>query len=257
MKMKDVVAVVTGGASGLGEATVINVVENGGKAVILDLSEERAQSLIDKLGEDNVIFVKTDVSNEENVKAAMDQAVEKFGYINALVNCAGITRPNKVLDRDNNATPLTTYRQEIEVNLIGSYNAIRFAAEKMAANTPNEDGERGVIVNTASVAAFDGQIGQPGYSASKGGIVSMTLPLAREFARQGIRVMTIAPGLIDTPMAGNATPEQKQALANMIPFPRRLGKAEEFAALVQSIIEIAILNGEVIRLDGAIRMQPK
>jgi 3-hydroxyacyl-CoA dehydrogenase / 3-hydroxy-2-methylbutyryl-CoA dehydrogenase len=255
MKIQDIVAVVTGGASGLGEATVVNLVENGAKAAILDLSEEKGQALVEKLGSDNVIFVKTDVSSEADAQNAINQACEKFGYINALVNCAGLTLPKKTLDRENKAMSMSTINKEIQVNLLGTFNMIRLAAEKMALNTPNEDGERGVIINTASAAAFDGQVGQPGYAASKGGIVAMSLPLARELARQGIRVMAIAPGLIDTPMAGSATEEQKKALTSLIPFPKRLGKASEFAKLVQSIIEIAILNGETIRLDGAIRLQ--
>ncbi|MEH7112482.1 3-hydroxyacyl-CoA dehydrogenase [Neobacillus niacini] len=257
MEIQDIVAIVTGGASGLGEATVNLLVENGAKAAILDMNEDKGQALVEKLGSDNVIFVKTNVSSESEAQYAINQAVEQFGYVNALVNCAGITSPKKVLNRENKANSLDSFNKEIQVNLVGTYNMIRLAVEKMATNTPNEDGERGVIVNTASVAAFDGQIGQPGYSASKGGITAMTLPIARELARQGIRVMTIAPGLFLTPMAAGATEEQKQALESMIPFPKRFGKASEYAKLVQSIIEIPMLNGETIRLDGAIRMQPK
>lgn len=256
MELKNSVAVVTGGSSGLGEATVIRIVENGGKATILDLSEERGLALAEKLGNDNVLFVKTDVTSEADVQQAINKTVEKFGQINVVVNCAGVGTPEKVLTKKG-PQALSTFNSIIQINLVGTFNVIRLAAEKMVNNTPNDLGERGVIINTASVAAFDGQIGQPAYSASKAGVVGMTLPIARELARYGIRVMTIAPGIFETPLLNVLTEEARASLGAMVPFPPRLGKPVEYAMLVQSIIENSMLNGEVIRLDGAIRMQPK
>lgn len=256
MEMKDCVAVVTGGASGLGEATVTHIVENGGKAAILDLAEEKGMALVEKLGANRVIFVKADVTNEDDVKQALDQTVKKFGGIQIAINCAGIGMPAKVISKGK-AQDLSAFSKIIEVNLIGSFNVIRLVAEKMVSNPANEQGERGVIINTASVAAFEGQIGQAAYSASKGGIVSMTLPIAREFARYGIRVMTIAPGLFETPLFNSLSEKARAALGAMVPFPNRLGYPYEYAMLVQSIVENPMLNGETIRLDGAIRMQPK
>ena len=256
MKMKDVIAVVTGGGSGLGEATVTRIVENGGKAVIIDLSEERGAIVVEKLGSDNVLFTKADVSNEEEVSQALSQAIEKFGQINTVVNCAGIGPAKKVLGRDG-VHDLAGFNKIIQVNLVGTFNVTRLAAEKMVNNEPNAEGERGVIINTASVAAFDGQIGQAAYSASKGGVVGMTLPVAREFARYGIRVMTIAPGLIQTPLFDTLSEKARESLGAMVPFPSRLGYPSEYAQLAESIIQNPLLNGETIRLDGAIRMQPK
>ncbi|MBM4761843.1 3-hydroxyacyl-CoA dehydrogenase [Bacillus sp. B15-48] len=256
MKMNDVIAVVTGGGSGLGEATVTRIVENGGKAVIIDLSEERGAIVVEKLGSDNVLFTKADVSNEAEVSAALSQAIEKFGQINTVVNCAGIGPAKKILGRDG-VIELAEFNKIIQINLIGTFNVTRLAAEKMVNNEPNAEGERGVIINTASVAAFEGQIGQAAYSASKGGVVAMTLPIAREFARYGIRVMTIAPGLIHTPLFDTLPDKARESLAEMVPFPSRLGRPAEYAQLAESIIENTMLNGEVIRLDGAIRMQPK
>jgi 3-hydroxyacyl-CoA dehydrogenase/3-hydroxy-2-methylbutyryl-CoA dehydrogenase len=256
MDIKNCVAVVTGGASGLGEATVTRIVENGGKAAILDVSEEKGHSLAEKLGQDRVLFIKTDVTSEEDVGQAINQTIETFGGIQAVINCAGIGTPQKVLNKDK-PHDLRSFTKVIEVNLIGTFNVLRLAAEKITANEPNNEGERGVIINTASVAAFEGQIGQAAYSASKGGIVSMTLPIAREFARYGIRVMTIAPGLIETPLFNSLSEAARASLEAMVPFPNRLGRPAEYAMLVQSIIENPMLNGETIRLDGAIRMQPK
>ncbi len=256
MNIQDVIAVVTGGGSGLGEATVTRIVENGGKAVIIDLSEERGAAVVEKLGSDNVLFTKADVSNEEEVLQALSQAIEKFGQINTVVNCAGIGPAKKVLGRDG-VHDLAGFNKIIQVNLVGTFNVTRLAAEKMVNNEPNAEGERGVIINTASVAAFDGQIGQAAYSASKGGVVGMTLPIAREFARHGIRVMTIAPGLIHTPLFDTLSEKARESLAAAVPFPRRLGRPSEYAQLVESIIQNPLLNGETIRLDGAIRMQPK
>lgn len=255
MDLQKVVAVVTGGASGLGEATVRNIVQNGGKAVIADLQEERGQQLVEELGE-QVIYVKTDVTDEESAQNAIDQGIEKFGYINALVNCAGIAIATRTVSK-NGPHDLNSFRKVIEVNLIGTFNMIRLAAAKMQDNEPNEGKERGVIVNTASVAAFDGQIGQAAYSASKGGVAGMTLPIARDLSNLGIRVMTIAPGLFETPLFATLPEAARESLGKMTPFPSRLGYPSEYAQLVQSIIENPMLNGETIRLDGAIRMQPK
>ncbi|MGG1677197.1 3-hydroxyacyl-CoA dehydrogenase [Neobacillus sp. NRS-1170] len=256
MELKNGVVVVTGGASGLGEATVRNTVANGGKALIIDLNDDRGNNLVEELGSDNVLYVKTNVADESNVQSALDQAVEKFGKITAAINCAGIGPAQKTYGKNGPHT-LEHFTKIINVNLVGSFNVIRLVAEKMAQNEPNESGERGVIVNTASVAAFDGQIGQAAYSASKGGIVGMTLPIARDLSSYGIRVLTIAPGIFKTPILDGAPEELLNSLGAMIPFPKRLGRPSEYAHLVQTIIENPMLNGEVIRLDGAIRMQPK
>ncbi len=256
MDIENAVAVVTGGSSGLGEATVTRIVEKGGKAAIFDLSEEKGIALVEKLGADHVVFIKTDVSSEEGVQNALDQTVERFGNINLVVNCAGIGTPQRVVGREG-AHRLADFQKTIQVNLIGTFNVIRLAAEKMFLNTPNAEGERGVMINTASVAAYEGQIGQAAYSASKGGIVSMTLPIAREFAKQGIRVLTIAPGLMETPLFDTLSDEARRSLESTVPFPSRLGYPSEYAQLVQSIVENPMLNGETIRLDGAVRMQPR
>lgn len=256
MKLKDTVAVVTGGASGLGEATVLRIVENGGFATIIDMNEEKGAALVEKIGSDRALFVKANVASEEEVAVALNQTIEKFGAVHVAVNCAGIGIGERVVGKKG-PHDLSRFKKVIEVNLIGTFNVIRLAAEKMTSNEPNEEGERGVIINTASVAAFEGQIGQASYSASKGGIVGMTLPIARELAQFGIRNVTIAPGLIDTPLFGNLPEPARQALGAMIPFPKRLGYPEEYAHLATSIIENPMLNGDTIRLDGAIRMQPQ
>jgi 3-hydroxyacyl-CoA dehydrogenase / 3-hydroxy-2-methylbutyryl-CoA dehydrogenase len=260
MEIKDIVAVVTGGGSGLGEATATRIVQNGGKAVILDLAVGSGEALVEKLGQENALFIKTEVTSEEDVQTALNQAVEKFGKITSVVNCAGIGVPKnelrKVLNKGNKPHALWTFSKVIQVNLIGSFNVNRLAAEKMAENTPNEHGERGVIVNTSSVAAFEGRVGQVAYAASKAGLVGMTLPMARDLARYGIRVLTIAPGIMDTPAFATLSDEVRQSLGDMVPFPSRLGYPSEFAMLVQSMIENPMLNGETIRLDGGIRMQP-
>lgn len=255
MKIQESIAVVTGGASGLGEGTVRNIVQNGGKAAILDLAEEKGQRLVEELGE-HVIFIKTDVSSEEEVKNALDKTVEKFGHFNTVVNCAGIGVAEKTVSRGE-AHNYDSFKKVIQVNLMGTFNVIRLAAERLVDLPANEEGERGVIISTASVAAYEGQIGQAAYSASKGGVVGMTLPIARDLAKNGIRVVTIAPGLIETPLFGGLSEKARTALESQIPFPSRLGRPSEYAQLTQSIIENVMLNGETIRLDGAIRMSPK
>lgn len=256
MKVKDSVAIVTGGASGLGEATIQKLVESGAKAAILDFDAEKGQQLAAKLG-DPVIFCKTDVTDEATVQAAIDETVKAFGAIQVVVNCAGMGPPRRVLNREGKAMPIDFFNKVIQVNLIGTMNVLRLAAEKMVLNTPNEDGEKGVVINTASVAAYEGQIGQAAYGASKAGIVGLTLPVAREFADYGIRVNTIAPGVFMTPILGVLLEPALQALANMMPFPKRLGKPSEYAMLVQHIIENPMLNGETIRLDAALRLAAK
>ncbi|HXJ34705.1 MAG TPA: 3-hydroxyacyl-CoA dehydrogenase [Candidatus Eisenbacteria bacterium] len=255
MRVQDVIALVTGGASGLGEATVRDLVAGGGRAVILDRPNSKGEALAKELG-DRTAFAPCDVTSEAEVKAAVETAVKRFGTMNVLVNCAGIGTANRTVTKDG-PFPLELFELTIKVNLIGTFNAIRLAAFQMSKNERNQEGERGVIVNTASVAAFDGQIGQAAYSASKGGVVGMTLPIARDLASLGIRVLTIAPGTFDTPMLAMAPEPIRQALAAQIPFPSRLGRPSEFAALVRHILENSMLNGETIRLDGAIRMAPK
>lgn len=255
MQVKDSVVVVTGGASGLGEATVRQFVEKGAKAAIFDLAEEAGNKLAAELG-DGVIFVKTNVTDAGSVQNAVNTTVEKLGGIHFVINCAGIATVQKVLGKKG-VMPLEDFNKVIQINLVGVFNVIRLAAEKMINNTPNEDGERGVVINTSSIAAFEGQVGQAAYTASKGGVAAMTLPIAREFADYGIRVMGIAPGIFGTPMLG-VLPEKAQiSLGNMIPFPKRLGKPSEFARLALDIVENPMMNGFVIRIDGAIRMQPR
>ncbi len=256
MKFEEVKAVVTGGASGLGEATVRRIVANGGKAAIFDLNKERTHSLIAELGEEAVSYFGTDVTNAEQVERHFAEAVERFGSINTVVNCAGIGTPGKVVSKGS-PMALSQFEKVIAVNLVGTFNVIRVAAAAMQRNTPNDEGERGVIISTASVAAYEGQIGQAAYSASKGGVVAMTLPVARELARDGIRVLAIAPGLMQTPMVDGLPDAAIESLSRAVPFPPRLGRPAEYAQLVQSMVENTMLNGEVIRLDGAIRMQPK
>ncbi|MGE5090122.1 MAG: SDR family NAD(P)-dependent oxidoreductase [Candidatus Levyibacteriota bacterium] len=247
--------IVTGGASGLGAATARMLVEEGGRVVIADLNEEGARALLRELGT-AATFVRTDVTDETGAKAAVAAAVQDFGGVQGLVNCAGVVHQEKVVGKEGPHT-LGGFARAIGINLIGTFNMIRLAADAMARNAPNAGGERGVVVNTASVAAFDGQIGQAAYSASKAGVVGMTLPIARELARFGIRVMTIAPGIFETPMVAGFSQELQDALGKMVPFPPRLGRPAEFASLVREIVGNAMLNGEVIRLDGAIRMAPK
>ena len=245
----------TGGASGLGGATVDMIAAAGGRAVIIDLKDDAGRAKAAQHGA-SARFVRADVTSEEQVQEAIDVATKDSGQIDGLVNAAGIPAAERVLPREG-VQPLDHFARVIQVNLVGTFNVIRLAAAAMAKNPPSEGGERGVIVNTASVAAFDGQIGQAAYSASKGGIVALTLPIAREFARIGVRVMTIAPGTFDTPLLGALPEAARASLAQQVPFPSRLGRPEEYASLVRHIFENEMLNGEVIRLDGAIRMAPK
>ncbi len=255
MEFSNSIALVTGGASGLGEAVARNIVENGGKVAILDLDQDKGEALADQLSS-SASFIKADVTSAESVSESVDAAAKLFGALNVVVNCAGIAPAAKVLGKKG-PHDLALFNKVIEVNLIGTFNVIRLAAEKLAANEPGEDNERGVIINTASVAAFEGQIGQAAYSASKGGIVSMTLTIARELASLGIRVVTIAPGIMKTPMMMGMPGNVQEALSKMTPFPQRLGQPEEYACLVRQIVENRLINGTTIRLDGAIRMQPK
>lgn len=252
MKIEGSIALVTGGASGLGEGCVRHLVELGAKAAILDFAEENGHRVASELG-DSVLFCKTDVTNERSVQSAIDDTIAKFGALHVAVNCAGVGTPGRILGKKG-PLPLANFQEVVDINLMGTVNVIRLAAEKMVLNAGNEDGEKGVIINTASVAAFEGQIGQAAYAASKAAVVGMTLPVAREFAAYGLRVVTIAPGLFETPM-GQGLPEAvKQSLLSMIPFPRRFGKASEFASLVEQIVKNPCLNGTTIRLDSAIRM---
>jgi NAD(P)-dependent dehydrogenase (short-subunit alcohol dehydrogenase family) len=246
------VFIVTGGASGLGEGTVHMLAGEGAKVVIADLQVEKGQALAAEVGG---VFVKCDVSQEADAQAAV-AAATSAGKLMGLVNCAGIAPAIKTVGKDG-AHPLANFSRTISVNLIGTFNMIRLAAEAMCKNAPESTGERGVLISTASVAAYDGQIGQAAYSASKGGVVGMTLPIARDLARNGIRNMTIAPGIFGTPMLFSMPQEVRDALAASVPFPSRLGTPQDYAKLVKHIIENDMLNGEVIRLDGAIRMAPK
>lgn len=255
MKLEGCVALVTGGASGLGEACIRHIIAGGGKAAILDIDTEKGEKLARELSP-NAIFVYTDILKEESTHAAVNKIVETFGKLSVVVNCAGVATPGKVLSKKG-PMPLASFNLVIQINLIGTFNIIRLAVEQMVKNTPNEDGEKGVIINTASVAAFDGQIGQAAYSASKSGVVGMTLPIARECGDYGIRVMTVAPGIFNTPMMAGMPEDVRRSLAAMPPFPKRLGEPKEFAELVRHIIENPMLNGEVIRLDAAIRMAAK
>ena len=255
MQIDQGVFLVSGGASGLGAAVACLLAGHGARVVVADMNAAAGEALVAELGP-NARFVATNVADEASAKAAVAAAIQGFGALHGLVNCAGIVHAEKTVGKDG-AHGLEAFRRVIDVNLVGTFNMIRLAAEAMARNEPNTAGERGVIVNTASVAAFDGQMGQAAYAASKAGIAGMTLPIARDLARSAIRVMTIAPGIFETPMMAGMAPEVQEALGRMVPFPPRLGKPEEFAMLVRQIVENPYLNGEVIRLDGAIRMQPK
>jgi NAD(P)-dependent dehydrogenase (short-subunit alcohol dehydrogenase family) len=254
MEIKNSTFIVTGGASGLGAATARVIAGAGGNVVIADVNADAGNALARELG--RARFIKTDVTSEADGTAAVALALKDFGGLQGLVNCAGIGAAEKTLGREG-PHALASFIRVITINLIGTFNMIRLAADAMSKGQPNAGGERGVIVNTASVAAYDGQIGQAAYSASKGGIVGMTLPIARDLARSGIRVMTIAPGIFLTPMLLGLPKEAQDSLGKMVPFPPRLGQPSEYAALARHIIENEMLNGEVIRLDGAIRMAPK
>lgn len=255
MQLKGNVVLVTGGASGLGGATAELIVENGGKVVIADVQEELGRSLADKLGASNARFVKCDVTSEADGMAAVAAALE-LGTLVGLVNCAGIGPAAKTVGKDG-PHRLDMFTKVIQINLIGSFNMLRLAATAMCKNTPNAEGERGVCINTASVAAFDGQVGQAAYAASKGGLVGMTLPIARDLARDGVRVVTIAPGLFLTPLLAGMPQEVQDSLGKQVPFPSRLGRPNEYAMMVKQIFTNVMLNGETIRLDGAIRMAPR
>jgi NAD(P)-dependent dehydrogenase (short-subunit alcohol dehydrogenase family) len=256
MNLNEVRAVVTGGVSGLGFAVAQHIVQHGGKVALFDINDDKAPAALDRLGAGNAIYLRTDVSDETQVAAHMASARDFLQGLNAAINCAGILGAGRVLGREA-SMPLAQFASTVKVNLIGSFNVAKAAAELMQHNAPGEDGERGVIVHTASVAAYDGQIGQAAYSASKGGVVGMTLPMARELARFGIRVMTVAPGIFWTPMVDGMPPAVQESLSASIPFPSRLGKPEEFAQTVAFILQNRYLNGETIRLDGSVRLTAK
>jgi NAD(P)-dependent dehydrogenase (short-subunit alcohol dehydrogenase family) len=256
MDTQGIGAIVTGGASGLGLATAQALAARGARVALLDLPSSKGAERAAELGGD-ALFCAADVTSEEEVSAALDRAVEAFGGLQLAVNCAGIGSAGRTVDKEGKPFDLRIFRRTIEVNLVGTFNTIRLAASRMLANAPGPDGERGVVVNTASIAAFDGQIGQCAYSASKGGVVGMTLPIARDLARHGIRVVTIAPGLFRTPLLALLPEPALDALGATVPFPSRLGRPEEFASLACEIVSNPMLNGEVIRLDGALRMAPK
>lgn len=253
MEIRQRTFIVTGGASGLGEGTVRGIAKEGGNAAIFDLSDEKGHALAEELGSSAVYF-NVDVTDDSAVEAGVAGAVEAFGAIHGVVNCAGIGIPAKVVGKKG-PMPMEKFTKTIQVNLVGTFAVTRLVAARMMENTPDPEGERGVVINTASVAAFEGQVGQAAYSASKAGIVGMTLPMAREFADWGIRVVTIAPGLFDTPMFAALPEETRKSLEKQLPFPARFGRPEEFAMMVCSIIGNPVVNGETIRLDSAMRMQ--
>lgn len=255
MQVKDKVAVITGGVSGLGRGTADLFVQEGGKVVLFDLNEELGKKAVAELGADNALFVKTNVTSEESVREGISAAVAKFGGVHICINCAGIGTASKTMGK-NGPYPFEEFTRTINVNLIGTFNVMRLCAEQMSKQEPvGDDNERGVIINTASVAAFEGQIGQLAYSASKGGVVSMTLPAARDLVPYGIRVMCIAPGIIDTPMLSNSLdPKVREALIATVQFPKRLGLPSDFARTARDIVQNGYLNGEVIRMDAGLRM---
>jgi NAD(P)-dependent dehydrogenase (short-subunit alcohol dehydrogenase family) len=255
MQLNQVKAIITGGASGLGHAVAQHLVTNGGHVALFDVNEDKGQEAAKSLG-GNARFFRTDVTSEDGVAANVSAARDALGGLNVLVNCAGILGAGRMLSKEG-PMPLSTFATTVMVNLVGSFNVAKAAASLMQNNEAGEDGERGVIINTASVAAYEGQIGQAAYSASKGGVVGMTLPMARELSRFGIRVATIAPGIFWTPMVDGMPPQVQESLSASIPFPSRLGKPDEFASTVAFILGNRYINGETIRLDGAVRLQPK
>ncbi len=255
MHVADKTFLITGGASGLGEGAARTFVEAGASIVIADMNEEKGRNVAKELG-DQAVFVATDVTNEESVQKAIRTAVDRFGALHGAINCAGVSVAISTVSKMG-PHPLDAFQTVLTINLVGTFNVVRLAAHEMAQNDPTHTGERGVIVNTASVAAYDGQIGQCAYAASKAGIVGLTLPVARDLARHAIRVVTIAPGVFDTPLLAALPEDRRQALADSVPFPKRLGTPSEFAELVKHVIENTMLNGETIRLDGALRMPPK
>jgi NAD(P)-dependent dehydrogenase (short-subunit alcohol dehydrogenase family) len=255
MDIRDHVALITGGASGLGGACARAIVSEGGKVMLADINQAKGEALAKELGVP-ARFARCDVTGSADMQAAVDATKSAFGALHFAICCAGIGSPKRVLGREG-PMPLESFSQVIQINLIGTFNAIRLTAAAMAQNQPNAEGERGVIVTTSSVAAYEGQIGQAAYTASKAGIAGMTLPIAREFAQHGIRVMSIAPGIFDTPLLSSLSEEAKASLGKQVPFPPRLGRPDEFASLVRHILVSPMLNGTVIRLDGAIRMAPK
>jgi NAD(P)-dependent dehydrogenase (short-subunit alcohol dehydrogenase family) len=256
MEINNGVAVVSGGASGLGEATVRYLLARGARAAILDFARDRGEKIAAELGQD-VLFCQTDVTDGDSVQAAIAKTMETFGAVHFAVNCAGVAPGAKVLGKEGQPMDIVKFNQAVQINLIGTMNVIRLAAAQMNKNQPNPDGEKGVVINTASIAAFEGQFGQAAYAASKAAVAGMTLPIAREFADYGIRIVTIAPGLFETPMMAGMPPKVYEGLINMTLFPKRLGKPVEFAMLAAQIIENPMLNGETIRLDGGIRMQAR
>lgn len=255
MDINGIVALVTGGASGLGAAAVEMLVAKGAKVVIADMNEEKGNELAAKLG-DKAVFVKDNVTVTAENEAAVAAAIEKFGKLDVLVNAAGIGSASKIIGKDG-PTVLDWFKMVVDINLVGGFDIMRLSAWQMSKNEPNANGERGVMINVASVAAFDGQMGQAAYSASKAGVVGMTLPIARDLSREGIRVLTIAPGIFDTPMMALLPQAARDSLGAQVPFPKRMGNPDEFASLVCQMVENSYLNGETVRLDGAIRMGMK
>lgn len=253
--MDDDVFIVSGAGSGLGLATASHLAAQGARVMLVDIDQQKLECAVDEIGQ-RALFYRADVTSEQDLTAAIAASKRAFGAINGVINCAGIAPGEKILGRKG-VHDLSAFARTITVNLIGTFNLLRLGAEAMANNEPDEDGQRGIIINTASIAAFDGQIGQAGYAASKGGVAALTLPAARELAQHGIRVVTIAPGIFETPMMTSMPPEVQQALGESVPFPKRLGRPAEYAALVLHIIENRMLNGEVIRLDGSLRMAPR